>query len=430
MSPNTERSQKLWKDAQAIIPGGVNSPVRAFGAVGGEPIFMQSGSGCELTDVDGNLYTDYVTSWGALILGHAEPTVIKAAKDACDKGTSFGMPTEAENLLASHITDRFENIDKIRMVSSGTEAVMSAIRLARGFTDRDLIVKFEGCYHGHSDGLLVDAGSGVATFAIPGTKGVPASYAEKTLVAPFNNTDALAALFDEFADDIACVIVEPVAGNMGVVEAGKEYLQYLRDITAKNGALLIFDEVITGFRVGPSGAQGLYGVAPDLTVLGKILGGGFPAAAYGGKQEIMDALAPTGPVYQAGTLSGNPVAMAAGLAALQSIDQDPPYEHIEKLSIALEEGFRDAAQEAGIAIQQNRVGSMQTIFFTDEPVTDYESAKRSDTERYAQFFQGMLANGVHLAPSQFEAAFVSRAHTADHIERTVAAAKKVMKEMK
>ncbi len=427
MHSNTERSKQLWQQAQSVIPGGVNSPVRAFGAVGGEPVFMQSGSGCELTDVDGNKYIDYVMSWGALILGHAHPKVIEAAQKACSTGTSFGMPTELENRLATHIVERYPAIDKIRMVSSGTEAVMSAIRLARGFTNRDLIVKFDGCYHGHSDGLLVSAGSGVATFAIPGTQGVPASYAEKTLVAPFNNEEALSELFDKFGKDIACVIVEPVAGNMGVVEPGKEYLDFLREITAKHGALLIFDEVITGFRVGPAGAQGRYGVTPDLTVLGKILGGGFPAAGYGGRVDIMDALAPNGPVYQAGTLSGNPVAMAAGLAMLDSLSAEPPYDRLDSLAEMLATGLGEAASEAGIPVQQNRVASMQTLFFTEEPVTDYDSAKKCDTERYGQFFQGMLAEGMHLAPSQFEAAFVSVAHDEEHIEKTIAAAKKVMK---
>ena len=427
MQSNTERSKQLWQQAQTVIPGGVNSPVRAFGAVGGEPVFMKAGSGAELTDVDGNRYIDYVMSWGALILGHADPKVVEAAQKACSTGTSFGMPTELENRLATHIVERYPAIDKIRMVSSGTEAVMSAIRLARGFTERDLIVKFDGCYHGHSDGLLVSAGSGVATFAIPGTQGVPASYAEKTLVAPFNNKEALSALFDKFGKDIACVIVEPVAGNMGVVEPGAEYLNHLRQVTADNGALLIFDEVITGFRVGPSGAQGRYGVTPDLTILGKILGGGFPAAGYGGRNDIMDALAPNGPVYQAGTLSGNPVAMAAGLAMLDALSSDPPYDRLDSLAEMLAKGLGEAASEAGIPVQQNRVASMQTLFFTDEPVTDYDSAKKCDTELYGRFFQGMLAEGMHLAPSQFEAAFVSVAHTEEHIEKTVAAAKKVMK---
>lgn len=421
-----ERSKELWKQAEALIPGGVNSPVRAFGAVGGQPIFMKSGSGAELTDADGNKYIDYVMSWGALILGHAHPQVVEAAQKACCTGTSFGMPTELENRMAEHIVKTYPAIDKIRMVSSGTEAVMSAIRLARGFTGRDLIVKFDGCYHGHSDGLLVSAGSGLATFAIPGTRGVPASYAEKTLVAPYNNTDAVTALFEKHGKDIACVIVEPVAGNMGVVEPGAGYLAHLRKVTAEHGALLIFDEVITGFRVGPAGAQGRYGVTPDLTILGKILGGGFPAAGYGGRNDIMDALAPNGPVYQAGTLSGNPVAMAAGLAMLDALSADPPYDRLDKLADMLATGLAEAAAAAGIPVQQNRVASMQTLFFTEEPVTDYDSAKKSDTARYGQFFQGMLEEGVHLAPSQFEAAFVSVAHKEEHIDKTVTAAKKVM----
>lgn len=422
-----DRSKQLWKEAQMVIPGGVNSPVRAFGAVGGQPVFMQSGSGAELIDVDGNRYIDYVTSWGALILGHAHPAVVSAAQDACSTGTSFGMPTELETRLAGKVADAYPGIDQIRMVSSGTEAVMSAIRLARGFTGRDLIVKFDGCYHGHSDGLLVSAGSGVATFAIPGTQGVPASYAEKTLVAPYNDEAAITEIFEKVGSDIACVIVEPVAGNMGVVEPGAAYLQHLKTVSSKFGALLIFDEVITGFRLGPSGAQGRYGVTPDLTVLGKILGGGFPAAGYGGRREIMDALAPKGPVYQAGTLSGNPVAMAAGIAMLDVIASDPPYERLDSLAAQLEQGLGDAASEAGVPVQQNRVASMQTLFFASEPVTDYESAKKSDAERYGKFFQGMLSEGVHLAPSQFEAAFVSTAHTEEQVDKTVTAAKKVMR---
>lgn len=424
---NIDRSIKLWKEAQAIIPGGVNSPVRAFGAVGGQPVFMRSGSGAEIIDADGNTYIDYIMSWGALLLGHAHPSIVRAAQEACSRGTSFGMPTESENRLAARVTAIYPAIDKIRMVSSGTEAVMSAIRLARGFTGRDLILKFDGCYHGHSDGLLVSAGSGVATFSIPGTRGVPASYAEKTLVAPFNDTAAVSAVFAEHGSEIACVIVEPVAGNMGVVEPGPDYLRHLRSLADRFGALLVFDEVITGFRIDPSGAHGFYGIKPDLTVLGKILGGGFPAAGYGGRADIMDALAPCGPVYQAGTLSGNPVAMAAGLAMIEAIEADPPYARLERLSEQLAAGLGEAAREAGIAVQQNRVASMQTMFFTETPVTDYASAKTSDTGKYGRFFRGMLAEGIHLAPSQFEAAFVSAAHTEEHIERTLSAARKVLR---
>ncbi len=422
-------SQEAWKRAQAVIPGGVNSPVRAFGGVGGEPIVMKSGTGAVITDVDDRDYIDYVTSWGALILGHAHPAVVAAVTSACPNGTSFGMPTETENLIAERIVDLFPNMDKVRMVNSGTEAVMSAIRLARGATGRDLIVKFEGGYHGHVDGLLAAAGSGVATFAIPGTPGVPASYTEKTLLAPYNDRDAMSQLFEKHGNSIAAIIVEPVAGNMGVVPPADGFLQFLRDITKNSDSLLIFDEVITGFRLGLSGAQGLFGISPDLTVIGKIMGGGFPAAAYGGSRDIMNQLAPDGPVYQAGTLSGNPVAMAAGLAALTVLSEDPPYDELDRKAQILEEGIRDAAAEAGIPVQQNRVASMQTLFFTNEPVTDYESAKQSDTERYAKFFHGMLAEGIHLAPSQFEAAFVSTAHTDEQLERTISAATKVMKEL-
>lgn len=426
MDSRNRRSKELWERALDVIPGGVNSPVRAFGAVGGQPVFMESGAGCSLTDVDGNKYIDYVMSWGALILGHTHPRVVEAAREACGRGMSYGMPTEAEDLLAELIVGSFPSIESIRMVSSGTEAVMSAIRLARGTTGRDLVVKFEGCYHGHSDGLLAAAGSGVATFGIPGTNGVPAAFTEKTIVVPYNSESAVEQVFVRFPDEIACVIVEPVAGNMGVVAPADGYLQFLRDITAQHNALLILDEVITGFRVSPSGAQGLYGIAPDITVLGKILGGGMPAAAYGGKKEIMNELAPTGSVYQAGTLSGNPVAMATGLATLQTLAENPPYEELERMAVALEDGLREAASEAGVAIWQNRVGSMQTLFFTNDPVTDYSSAQKSDADKYAKFFHGMLENGVHFAPSQYEAAFVSIAHKEEDIERTTAAARKVM----
>ena len=423
------KSQELWATAQKLIPGGVNSPVRAFGAVGGQPIFVDSGSGCTIQDVDGKKYVDYVMSWGALILGHAHPVVIKAIQAASSKGTSFGMPTEAENLLAKRIIESFPTIDRVRMVSSGTEAVMSTIRLARGFTGRDLVIKFDGGYHGHVDSLLVAAGSGVATFAIPGTKGIPESYTEKTLLASYNDEASVERIFDKHGDQIACIIVEPVAGNMGVVPPAPGFLEFLRDITERNGSLLVFDEVMTGFRLGPSGAQGLFKVSPDLTVLGKIIGGGLPAAAYGGRADIMDELAPTGPVYQAGTLSGNPLAMASGLATLTALLESPPYERLNSAALTLEDGMRDAAAKTGVPIQLQRVGSMQTIFFSEEPVTNYESAKKSDTDKYATFFHGMLAEGVHLAPSQFEAAFVSTAHTDEDIERTVAAAHKVMETM-
>ncbi len=422
--PNSER---LWEAAKRVIPGGVYSPVRAFGAVGGVPVFAESGAGCRVRDADGRDYVDCVMSWGALILGHAHPKVVEAVKAAAGKGMTFGMPTGAENRLAELVVRMFPGTEKVRMVSSGTEAAMSAIRLARGFTGRDLVVKFDGCYHGHSDGLLVSAGSGPATFGIPGTKGVPASYAEKTLVAPYNDAARLDEVFGRFGRDIACVIVEPVAGNMGVVPPTPGWLKSMKELTARHGALLVFDEVITGFRVGLSGAQGLYGVTPDLTVLGKILGGGMPAAAFGGRKEVMDALAPSGPVYQAGTLSGNPVAMAAGLATLEVLRDENPYPRLEKLSGMLAEGLAEAARKAGVPVAQNRVGSMQTLFFTDAPVFDYAGARRSDAARYARFFHGMLERGVILAPSQFEACFVSTAHGEADVAKVVEAAGEAMR---
>ncbi|MBN2449280.1 MAG: glutamate-1-semialdehyde 2,1-aminomutase [Lentisphaeria bacterium] len=423
------RSEALWQTARMLIPGGVNSPVRAFGAVGGTPVFADHASGSVLVDVDGNRYIDYVMSWGPLILGHAPPAVIKAVREACGRGTSFGMPTAGENELAQAIVNCVPGIEKVRLVSSGTEAAMSALRLARGYTRRDFVIKFEGCYHGHVDGLLAAAGSGVATFAVPDTAGVPAGYAEKTLVAPYNDLDAAAAVFDAFPGQIAGVIVEPVAGNMGVVAPAPGFLEGLREQTRRHGALLVFDEVITGFRLGLGGAQELYGVIPDLTVLGKIIGGGLPAAAYGGRAEIMDALAPGGPVYQAGTLSGNPLAVAAGLAALRELIAAPPYASLEARAAFLAEGLGEAAQDAGIPVWQNRVGSMQTLFFADTPVTDYASAKTADARRYARFFHAMLARGVALAPSQFEACFVSTAHSEEDLERTIAAAREALREI-
>lgn len=418
-----DRSKELWRSAREVIPGGVNSPVRAFGAVGGTPIFAERGSGSHIVDADGREFIDYVMSWGPLILGHAPAAVLAAVREACAKGMTFGMPTALEVRLAQLVTRCVPSIRKVRMTSSGTEAAMSAIRLARGFTGRDLIIKFDGCYHGHVDGLLAAAGSGVATFAIPDTRGVPASYTEKTIIAPYNDSEAVRALFARLGPQIAAVIVEPIAGNMGVVAPRPGYLEFLREISARHGALLVFDEVITGFRVALGGAQELYGITPDLTVLGKILGGGLPAAAYGGRAEIMDTLAPLGGVYQAGTLSGNPAAMAAGLATLETLVASPPYARLDALAGQLAEGLRDAAARAGVPIQQNRVGSMQTLFFTATPVTDYRTAKTVDTKRYARFFHGMLAAGVYLAPSQFEAGFVSTAHTEQDIEKTVAAAR-------
>lgn len=427
MGTSRKQSGKLWKAAQRLIPGGVNSPVRAFGAVGGDPVFVESASGCIIRDVDGAEYIDYVMSWGPMILGHAHPKVVKAAQQVCEGGMSFGMPTEIENRLAARIVKCVPSIEKVRMVSSGTEAAMSAIRLARGFTKRDIIIKFEGGYHGHSDGLLAAAGSGVATFGTPATKGVPASYTEKTIVLPYNNPESVEEACARFGSETACLILEPVAGNMGVVPPAPGFLEFLRCITQKHGIVLIFDEVITGFRVSLGGAQELYGVKPDLTILGKIIGGGMPVGAYGGRKEIMDMLAPDGPVYQAGTLSGNPVAMAAGLAAIEFLIKEKPYSKMEKLSAMLAEGLRKTALEAGVPVSQNRVGSMQTLFFTGEPVTDYASAKKSDADRYAKYFHGMLEQGIYFAPSQFEAVFVSAAHEKKHIQETIEAAGKVMK---
>lgn len=420
-------SARLWSAAQRMIPGGVNSPVRAFGAVGGQPPFVDHGAGCRVYGVDGKVYTDYVMSWGPLILGHAHPKVVEAVSRAVANGTSFGMPTPGENRLAELIRLCFPSIDKVRLVNSGTEAAMSAIRLARGATGRDLIVKFEGCYHGHFDGLLAAAGSGLATFAIPAAEGVPAAYTSKTIVVPFGDVAAVEQAFAENGDDIAAVILEPIGGNMGVVPPPDGFLASLRDITRRNGSLLIFDEVITGFRVGLGGAQELYGVTPDLTVLGKIIGGGLPCAAYGGGADVMECLAPLGGVYQAGTLSGNPLAVAAGTVMLEILRDDPPYERLDALAELLASGLRDAAVEAGVPVQQNRVGSMQTLFFTDTPVTDYASAKMADTETYGWFFHGMLDHGAHFAPSQFEACFVSTAHDEDAIAQTVQAAKEVLK---
>lgn len=422
-------SEELWQTARRYIPGGVNSPVRAFHGVGGTPVFAKAAKGSRLWDENGREYIDYVMSWGPMILGHAYPRIIEAVCRTAADGTSFGMPTELENRLAQQIVECFPGIDKVRMVSSGTEAAMSAIRLARGFTGRDLIVKFEGCYHGHSDSLLAAAGSGLATFGIPDTRGVPASHTQTTLVLPYNDPDAVRMAYDKFGDQIAAVVLEPVAGNMGVVPPAAGYLAFLRDITRNHSSLLVFDEVISGLRVALGGAQELYGVSPDVTVLGKIIGGGLPAAAYGGRGEIMDCLAPDGDVYQAGTLSGNPLAMAAGLATVEALREDPPYERLDALAKRLQEGLGDAARQVGVPVQSNRVGSMQTLFFCPDPVSNYTSAKRCDTARYASFFHGMLKRGISLAPSQFETAFVSTAHSEDDIEQTITAAREALSEL-
>jgi glutamate-1-semialdehyde 2,1-aminomutase len=424
---DTTKSDELFNRAQQVIPGGVNSPVRAFRAVGRTPLFIREAAGAHITDADGNSYIDYVGSWGPMILGHAHPAVIEAIREAARRGTSYGAPTELEIELASEITSAFPSIERVRLTSSGTEAAMSAIRLARGFTGRDRIVKFEGCYHGHSDSLLVKAGSGLATFGTPDSAGVPADFARNTIVVPFNDADALKQTFDEQGSEIACVIIEPVAGNMGCVPPGPGYLAAVREITSRHGSLLIFDEVITGFRLAYGGAQQVYGVKPDLTCLGKIIGGGLPVGAFGGRADVMDRIAPLGPVYQAGTLSGNPLAVAAGLAMLKLLRDSNPYEELERRSAKLEQGLRDAALEAGVSATVNRVGSMLTAFFTEGPVTDWPSAKQSNTDQYGRFFRAMLEEGVYLAPSQFECAFVSLAHTDELIERAIDAARRAMR---
>jgi glutamate-1-semialdehyde 2,1-aminomutase len=420
---NNLQSAALFERAKEIIPGGVNSPVRAFRGVGGSPLFIQSAQGATITDADGNTYLDYVGSWGPMILGHAHPEVIGAIQSAATRGTSYGAPTELEIQLAEEVIDAFPSIEKLRLTSSGTEATMSALRVARGFTGRPKIVKFEGCYHGHGDSLLVRAGSGVATLGLPDSPGVLPEVAQNTITVPFNDTRALAAVFAEAGDQIAAVIIEPVAGNMGCVPPGENYLADLRRITAKHGTVLIFDEVMTGFRVARGGAQQLYNIKPDLTCLGKIIGGGLPVGAFGGRREIMDQVAPVGPVYQAGTLSGNPLAVTAGLTTLRLLKSLNPYPQLERAAARLVEGMNEAAAEAGIRAVSNRVGSMFTTFFTADPVTDWASANRSDREAFARFFHAMLAEGVYLAPSQFEAGFVSIAHSEEIIDKTIAASR-------
>jgi glutamate-1-semialdehyde 2,1-aminomutase len=410
------RSSALLQAAARLIPGGVNSPVRAFRGVGGEPFFVARGQGARLWDVDGKSYIDFVGSWGPLILGHAAPAVVEAVADAASRGTSYGAPTEAEVQLAEAITAAYPSMEMTRVVSSGTEAAMSAIRVARGATGRDVIVKFDGGYHGHADSLLVKAGSGGATFSIPDSAGVPAALAELTVTVPYNDLEAVRSVFAHRGDRIAAVIVEPVAGNMGVVPPAPGFLQGLREVTASRGALLIFDEVITGFRVAYGGAQQLYGIRPDLTCLGKIIGGGLPVGAYGGRRDLMQKVAPLGPVYQAGTLSGNPLAMAAGLATVRALQTPAVYERLDRLGAQMERGLMLAAEKARVPVRVNRVGSMLTAFFTSERVTDYVSAKTSDTQRYARYFHAMLERGVYLAPSQFEAAFVSLAHSEADID--------------
>jgi glutamate-1-semialdehyde 2,1-aminomutase len=419
----TKRSRELFEQAREIIPGGVNSPVRGFRAVGGQPLFIARGEGAYIYDADGNRYIDYVGSWGPLILGHAHPHVLAAIAEAARRGTSFGAPTEAEVRLAELVIAAVPSIELVRFVNSGTEATMSALRVARAYTGRDTIVKFAGGYHGHADMLLVAAGSGALTLGTPDSPGVPAAATAQTLILPYNDLDAVRSLFAERPGVIAAVIVEPVAGNMGCVPPLPGFLEGLREVTARDGALLIFDEVMTGFRVAYGGAQALYGIRPDLTCLGKIVGGGLPAAAYGGRRDVMQLVAPAGPVYQAGTLSGNPLAMAAGAAQLELLREPGVYEALERAGAVLAAGLSAAADASGVAIQQTRVGSMFCTFFTDQPVIDEASAKRCDIGQFAAYFHAMLDRGVYLAPSQFEAGFLSLAHTDALVAETVAAAR-------
>ncbi len=428
MPRSHERSAKLYADACKVIPGGVNSPVRAFRGVGGNPIFMDRGDGSRIVDVDGNSYIDYVMSWGPLIFGHAPVHVREAITDAVSRGTSFGASTEAEIRLANAIAAAVPSIEKVRLVSSGTEAVMSAVRVARGFTRRDKIVKFEGNYHGHSDGFLSQSGSGMLTLGLPDSAGVPASLTQDTITLPYNDIDTFIAAMDANRGQVACVVVEPVAGNMGVVPPKPGFLEALRERTRADGTLLLFDEVITGFRLSYGGAQERFGVTPDLTTLGKIIGGGLPLAAYGGRADVMDVVAPAGSVYQAGTLSGNPLAVAAGLAQITRLGQtkDTLYDDLERKVRTLADATREAAVRKSVPVQINAIGSMMTVFFTGTPVSDYATAKTSDVGRFAAFFQELLERGVYIAPSQFEAAFVSTAHSDADLTETCAAVEQAL----
>ena len=428
----TEQSRRLQERAESMIPGGVNSPVRAFKSVGADPPFIVRGKGSHVWDADENEYIDYIGSWGPLILGHAEPNVLDAIVGAACNGTSFGASTPAEADLAELVLGAFPNMQKVRFVSSGTEATMSAIRLARAYTKRKYIIKFEGCYHGHADCLLVKAGSGVATLGIPGSAGVPEEFTMFTIALPFNNLSAVEHAFSKYKHQIACVIVEPVVGNMGCVPAADDYLVGLRLITQREHSVLIFDEVMTGFRVAFGGAEELYNIKPDLTTLGKIIGGGLPVGAYGGPKEIMDLVAPLGPMYQAGTLSGNPLAMAAGMTMLKQLSERKGeiYPRIEKLSGELVDGVMQAARDAGVPLCANRVGSMFTWFFQSGPVTDWDSASKSETEAFGKFFRGLLDNGIYLPPSQYEAAFLGATHSEDDVKRTIGAAKQAFGTMK
>lgn len=418
------KSQELFKQAVEVIPGGVNSPVRAFKAVGDFPVFIERGEGSKLYDVDGNEYVDFVCSWGPLLLGHKNENVTKAIGEAALKGSTYGAPTNSEIEIAQMIVDAVPSVDMVRMVNSGTEATMSAIRLARGYTKRNKLVKFEGCYHGHADHLLIKAGSGALTFGVPSSPGVPESIASETLTATYNDLDSVKKLFEDYPDQIAAIIVEPIAGNMGLVPPVEGFLEGLREITKENGTLLIFDEVISGFRASYNGAQKVLGVTPDLTCLGKIIGGGLPVGAYGGRKEIMMHVAPVGPVYQAGTLSGNPLAMAAGIATLKELQKPGVYEDVAARAKRLADGLKAAADKAGVTVHINNRASLMTVFFTDQEVNSYKASMSSDTAKYKVFFQSMLNQGIYLPPSQFECWFVSMAHTDEDIDKTLAAAEK------
>ena len=419
-------SQRLYEEARKVMPGGVNSPVRSFRGVGGTPLTIARGRGARIWDADGAEYIDYLGSWGPLVLGHAHPSVVMAVRETAAKGTSFGAPTPGEVDLARLVTSAYPSMELLRLVNSGTEACMSALRVARGYTGRNKVVKFAGAYHGHADGLLVKAGSGGATLSVPDSAGVPPSYAAETLLADYNDLASVESLFEAHPDDVACVIIEPVAGNMGVVPPEEGFLAGLRELTTRHGALLVFDEVITGFRVAYGGAQERYGVTPDLTCLGKIIGGGLPVGAYGGRREVMEQVAPLGPVYQAGTLSGNPLAVAAGIATLQALQRPDTYELLEQRAAALAGGFAEAARQAETPVTVNRVGSMLTLFFHPGPVRTWDEVAQADADTYSRFFHGMLQEGVYLAPSGFECAFVSLAHTEEDVEATVAAAHRVL----
>jgi len=427
---NLSTSLELFDRAVNLIPGGVNSPVRACKSVGAEPVFIDRAEGCLLFDADGNRYIDYIGSWGPLILGHRHPAVMDAIVSVLERGTSFGAPIDLEVQLAEKVVEAVPSVEMVRMVNSGTEATMSAVRLARGATQRDVVIKFDGCYHGHADTLLVAAGSGVATLGIPGSPGVPESIARHTLSLPYNDMDCLKEFMEKKGDSVACIIVEPIAGNMGLVPPEKDFLETLRALADRFGAILIFDEVMTGFRVAYGGAQALYGVNPDLTCFGKIIGGGLPVGAYGGKRDLMSQVAPQGSVYQAGTLSGNPVAMAAGIATLEQLQKDGFYEALDEKADRLLSGLEQAAKKAAIPAQAKRVGSMLGFFFNDKEVKNFDDAKTCDLDRFSAFYNGLRQNGIYIAPSQFEALFISNAHDTEHIDRTIEVAEEVLDQLK